>query len=528
MNQCDDKPLEYDYIIVGSGPAGAIIAKTLSDSFENSVLLLEAGDNDSNNPIIVDPRSQPLQYRPQFFWPGQTSQQTNADGKIVLWTTGRTLGGASSVNGMQYVRPTVSVLQEWERLLGPAWSVNQSLDYFKQLENYIGYTDNPDARGYGGPINIRQTLTELPPSTQKLVQAINQATGYPIISDYNDPDTPLGPFFRWQLYQQPNGARESSASAFLNEDVMAPEGDGVNGRNLKVLFRTTALRILINEAREAYGIEFIREGICLCAYARKKVIVSAGINSSQLLMLSGIGPANILTLAGIPVIYDNPNVGQNLANHTLNTALFRISPEDQYNLGDDPYALYQGGAFLPMPNSVPYRGVQLIGNIQGDRLALFIINLVPESRGSISVQNKDPLKQVVPDENLLGNAIDILNMMNVYRAYILPIADALSAIDPNYQLVSPSRDIIGDDQQLVSFIQENADLTFHEQGFNRMAASEQDGVVDAYGRVYGIQNLIVADTSIIPYTVDGNNSASVYLIGYTIANQLLREDAGWT
>lgn len=167
---------------------------------------------------------------------------------------------------------------------------------------------------------------------KKLVSAIEQATGFKEILDYNDPKTPLGPFTRWQLFQKPNGQRESSSTAFLSSDIMTPDGRGVNGRKLRVLFKSTALRVLFSQKR-AVGVEFLKQGKCVCAYARKKVIISAGINSAQLLMLSGIGPANLLEKAGIPVVFDNPNVGKNLRNHTLNFAVFTTNTNDIHRRG---------------------------------------------------------------------------------------------------------------------------------------------------------------------------------------------------
>lgn len=249
------------------------------------------------------------------------------DERTFEWTTGRLSGGGSSINGEQYVRPTPSVLREWEKLLGPLWSPEQAIQNFKQLENYHGKTNNPEIHGFHGRLNIRQAPTNPPRVTKKLVSAIEQATGFVKILDYNDPRTPLGPFNRWKLYQKTDGERESSSTAFLSSDIMTPDGIGVNGRKLRVFYKSTALRILF-EGKKAIGIEFLKEGHKVQAFARKKVIISAGINSAQLLMLSGIGPSKELQQADIPVVFDNPNVGEFLTNHTLNTATFTMNQKD--------------------------------------------------------------------------------------------------------------------------------------------------------------------------------------------------------
>lgn len=515
----------YDYIIVGSGPTGAIMAKTLSDNQNNSVLLIEAGDNNMNEIPILTSSAETWQYFPQYFWQGRTVRQFYANNRAFNWTTGRTLGGGSSVNGAQYVRPSPQVLEQWESVFGPLWSPEQATHYFTQLENYNGFTNDSAVHGYQGRIHIRQTPVEVPAITEKLVNAISQGTNFPVILDYNDPNTPIGAFYRWQLYQYSDGKRVSAATSFLSHDIMTPDGIGVNGRRLQVFFRTTALKIIINELHEAIGVSFLKEGSHQNAYARKYVIISAGINSSQLLMLSGIGPYETLTNHHIPVVVDNPNVGKNLLNHVLNTASFTVNLNDLPELQNDPFSLYQGGAFLPYPNtSINRRGVQLIGYISNNLLNLLIINLLPISRGQIIIQNNDPLKIAHADYGYLNNALDIEVIKDIFRYYIRNIADQLAAIDPAYRLVSPSYDIINDDLLLENYIRGNVGINYHEQCFNRMAPLQQGGVVDSLGRVYGVNRLIVADSSIIPYPIDSNNSATTYLIGYTIANQLLRED----
>lgn len=254
------RKLTFDYIIVGTGPAGAVIAKTLSDHKEVSVLVLEAGgNNDKDTPIRDSTFALELeeQFFPQYFWQGEGVPQEELDERAFEWTTGRLLGGGSSINGEQYVRPTSAVFWEWEKLLGPLWSPRRAISRFKKLEKYNGETDDLNARGFNGRIDIRQAPVNPTSMAEKLTTAIERATGYPEILDYNDPKTPLGPFTRWQLYQNPKGRRESSSTAFLSPDIMTPSGRGVNGRKLKVFFNSTALRVLFDKKR-ATGVEFLK------------------------------------------------------------------------------------------------------------------------------------------------------------------------------------------------------------------------------------------------------------------------------
>ena len=355
---------------------------------------------------------------------------------------------------------------------------------------------------------------------EKLVAAIEQATGFPEILDYNDPKTPLGPFTRWQLFQNPNGRRENSSAAFLSSDVMTPSGRGVNGRKLSVFFKSTALRCFFQQTRCGSGVHKRRKYVQ--ALARKKVIISAGINSAQLLMLSGIGPAKSLKDAGISVIFNNPNVGKRLRNHTLNFAVFTTNPNDNALPINDPNALYTGGAFLPDPSGIYHnrRAVQLAGIGSESMLTLALIYLRPKSRGSIKIQNNDPLKIVLADEGFLTNTEDLEAVKNIYKIYVKNIAAKLASIDKSYKLISPSLDVIDNDSELEEFIKQNFEHNHHQQSSLRMAPLKRGGVVDQRGNVHGVQDLIVADDSIIPFTVDGNTSAPAFLIGFTIARQL--------
>jgi choline dehydrogenase len=531
MNQSEKNKPIFDYVVVGTGPAGAVIAKKLTDDNRTSVLILEAGDNNSNEIPIRDSLYAPPfilrnNFSSQYYWPGKGIPQKYVNSRSFPWTGGRTLGGTSSVNNEQYVRPSQANMKQWEDFLGPLWSPKQETDQFSKLENYNGMTNNSNARGFNGRLDIRQTPVHPTSMVEKLVLAMERATGFPRILDYNDPCTPIGPFTRWQLYQMPNSIRESSDTAFLSPDIVNRYGQGVGGRRLIVSLNSTAQRIIFNNKKCAIGVEFVKEGKCICAYARKKVIISAGIRSPQLLMLSGIGPSKTLNEAGVPVICHNPNVGRHLTTHAVNMVTFTTNPHDKALPDNDPFALYSSGAFLPDPTpgaDQSRRGVQVIGLTGKDNTLNIAFYLTePKARGSLKIQNNDPLKMVLANEGFLNHPDDIAAIKNVLKVYIKNIAAELSRIDSNYRLISPTLETIDDDQKLEAFIKENLDATHHVQGTLRMAPNADSGVVDASGHVFGVKNLIVADDSIAPFVSDGNTSAPSFFIGANIAYQLLK------
>lgn len=515
----------YDYIVVGSGPAGCVIAKKLSDDGKNSVLLLEAGENNNKDPQIINSAaniSLPALYFAQYFWQGVTAPQTNVDNRKFEWTGGRLLGGGSSVNGEQYVRPSSAIFRKWEKYLGPIWSPEAATERFKELENYNGFTDNKKAHGFNGRLDVRQTPVKPTGMVKKIVSAIEQATGFKEILDYNNPDTPNGPFSRWQLTQRPNGERESAPRAFLSPDVADNKGLGVYGRRLTVMTKSTALRIIFH-GRHARGVEFLHEGKCRYAFACKKVIVSAGSRSPKLMMLSGIGPAELLKELGIPVVVDNPNVGKNLYNHLIPTAVFSVNPNDNPLPPDDPNAVYTGGAFLPNPVSgnPAIRQLQFVPFVLNGTLLFGFAMNQPKSHGTVRIQANDPFKLELADYNYFSDPADMELAKSTFRIYIKNIAEKLSAIDPHYQLLAPAADILDDDARLEAYIRQTTIEAYHEMGTLRMAPSPEEGVVNCKGEIFGVKDLIVADDSIIPFPVDGNTQAPSYLIGLTIARLIL-------
>lgn len=519
---CSPECFEADYVVVGMGAAGAGVAKILSDDRETSVIGIEAGGNYDNQTPIKDSTFAPIleeEFFPNYFYQLQQVPQTAAGGATFNYTTGRLLGGGSAINGEQYVQGSKLNYSQWEPLLGPFWSTKSIFHTFKKIEHYHGLTPNPEQRGFHGLVSIRQAPVVPTTMATKFVDAVAAATGFPEIIDYNDQNTPMGPFTRWQLFQKPNGRRESSSTAYL-EPFLDKNLVGTNGRKLTVLDRTTVLKVLF-KGNTAIGVRVLKDGKFANVIARKKVILCAGIYSNWILQVSGIGSKKLLKSLGIDVLVNNPNVGKNLVNQFINVAIFTANPNDVGVPANDPNALYVGGAFLPDPTppvNPALRGVQLIGASAGSgNFTLVIITTQPKSRGTVTIQSDDPLQIPLVDDMTFTNPADLTTFINIYRTYVVQIAAQLNAIDPQYTLVAPTLAVINDDQLLTQYILDNINHTHHWTGTCRMAPRNKGGVVDAHGNVYGVENLVVADDSIAPFIPDGNTAACAFMIGRKLA-----------
>lgn len=518
-----------DYVVVGMGASGAGVAKLLSNDLQTSVIGIEAGKNQDNDKPIKDSTEafdlQFTHYAAYFYQQDQLPEAFN--GEQFNYTTGYLWGGGSSINRELYVQGTNKNYKRWEELLGATWSVEKIRKTFKEIEKYNGRTSNPKARGFHGAVDIRQTPKHPTIMAQKFVRAITSATGFPKIFDYNNPKTPIGPFTRWQLYQKPNGRRESSSTAYL-EGIVGKNGKAFGKRKLTILSKASVGRILFDENKRAIGVEFVKKGKTCTAFAAKKVILCAGIFSPKLLMLSGVGPKKLLKSKGVDVVFDNPNVGKSLINHPIISTRFKANPEDRALPANDPNALYVGGAFLPNPtpgSSQSQRDVQFLGMSphRGSFVVLaFLIH--PKSRGYLKIQSNDPLKPVLTTDAILSNPDDLKAFKNIFKVYIKNIAKKLHAIDPRYKLVEPTLATINNDHLLTKFIKENVGVSHHWVTSCRMAPRSHGGVVNKYGHVYGVKNLVIADASIAPYINDGNTSAPAFMIGRMIAKQLIKAD----
>lgn len=528
--QAKNRSSSADYIVVGVGTAGAVVAKKLTDDKKTSVIALHVGENLTNDPLIKFSEFSGITVaaglfpEPPLYEGGPTTPQVNDDNRILEWILALPLGGASSINAGAYCRGTNQLYAQWEQIAGPNWSVNRITKLYKVLEKYRGITNNPAARGFHGLLNVFQipNPTDL---SETFTQAIIDATGFPFVLDYNDPLTPIGVSSQLQYTMKgKNGElRVSSAVAFLNDKVMTKDGFGVNGRKLRVLFDSPALRT-IWKGKKAIGVEYLHRGKKRKVYAKKGVIVCAGLRSSPFLLHSGIGSASLLESLDIPVIFDNPNVGQGLADQPGIRTIFTSDPLDTPL--NPPAGLFSQISWLPAPGGDPnVRSLRIatLNPIPGITLCLLDLNQ-PLSRGYVTIDSKDPLSPPVVNLGLFDNPADLTLLQQGFQTYIKNINQAIQAIDPLYQLIYPDPHVIDDINLLTTFIKQNIATNEHFQSHCRMAPLNQGGVVDSFGKVYGVKNLYVADDSIAPLVMDGSPMASAYLIGLNIADLLIKRD----
>lgn len=516
-----------DFIVVGMGAAGAVVMRTLADAKFN-VIGIEAGGNFDNDPLILDSTQSGRlegEFTWKFFYNQETVPNDDIGGMTMNYTTGRMLGGGSSINGMQYVRGSNAFWSNWQAINGSNWGPAAALNGFKALENFLGVSGqyNPIYHGTSGLMKIRQAPVTATTMATKFTNALALATSSSVISDYNNPTTPLGTFTRWSLFEQSNGDRASSSTDFLTP-ILPPTA------RHQILLNTTISKVIFDAGGKAIGIEAIQNGKTIYIRANKEIILSTGIHSNEILQRSGIGPADLLNSIGIPIIFANDNVGFGSRNHLINMAIFSVNPQDVPGVpASDPQALYVGGGFLPDPTTgsdPTLRGFQWIGmNPDGNSLIVAFYKLHPQSLGKDRIQDADPLRVSAMAEDLFSNPTDLQSIINVYKIQITALAAQLAAIDPSYQLQSPSLVIINDPDTtaLTAYIMSTIDHAHHWTGTCRMAPLDQGGVVDNQGYVYGVSGLRIADISIAPIQPDGNTAAPAFFVGYNIAQMIVQK-----
>ncbi len=538
-----DKTLKADIIVIGGGAAGCVLMNTLSKNGLFSVLGIEAGSNLTSEPEIeavgLPALLLPATAAYKYFWWGwrQTVPQSMLNGRVGGdWITGMMLGGGSSVNGLYYGRGSNAVYSRWETISDSKnWSLKKITKAFNDLENYQGLTITPGARGTKGPVNVLQTPTVSQMTRDILLPATLAAfPGIPVVEDYNDPivENCLDTRTQW-LIDSTGSKRVSSATAFLNSNVMTPEGRGVNGHKLNVIFDAVVQQIVFDKHGHAKKVKYIKDGKLIEAHARKAIVLAGGINSSKILQLSGIGPKKVLKNAGIEPVFINENVGKHLKNHPLISITLLANPADNGIPDGAPYAFTIHNVYLPEVGASANdpRMLQILfenvpaGNLSPVPLLIIGFELLnPKSEGSVAIQSDNPFQIAAASDGVYQNPIDLFNMKNAIKVYIRSLLDQLALVNPLSPFYKPiPQDPINgvifsgyDDAVVESYVKNNTNLGADARHFTshcKMAPLKEGGVVDGDTRVYGTKNCFIIDNSICPEIPNINTTASAMMIG---------------
>ncbi len=519
-----------DYIVVGIGTAGAVMAKKLSDDKTTSVIALHIGKNLTQDPLIKFSKNSVFTVVDgligfPYYETGSTVPQKEADNRQLHWALANPEGGASSVNAGAYCRGTNQLYAKWEAIAGPDWSVERINALYKRIENYRGKTTHPISRGKKGPLNIFQVIKPTKVS-KKFTQATIQATGYPYVLDYNDPSTPIGVSSRFQYSQKgiDGRLRVSSVNAYLDKTVVSPDGFGLDGRKLRIFFDSFALKT-IWQGKRAVGVEYLSDGSIKQVFAKKGVIVCCGLRSSPFLLHSGIGSKALLKKLKIPVKFDNPNVGQGLADQPAVRVIFTSNPADTPILKFPGF--FANISWLPAPNGdQKKREIRIATSSVIPGVTLGLIDLCQaRSRGTVTINSSDPTAPPVLNLNVLESKTDLALFQAALQVYLKKINEVISKNDPLYELIFPDPAILDNPDLVKKFIKENVASNEHFQSHCRMAPEKRGGVVDSQGRVYGVQNLYVADDSVVPLCMDGSPMATAYLIPENISDMIIANQA---
>lgn len=527
----------YDYVIVGAGSAGCVVANRLSADPGVTVALLEAGGRDTNPWIHIPAGYYRNILNPKITWQFGSGPEPHLGGRVINWPRGRVLGGTSAINGLLYVRGQARDFDVWRQFGNAGWSFADVLPYFKRAEHQERGAD--ELHGVGGPLGVSDVHMDNPVCDAFVKSCI--AEGIPFTKDFNGPSQAGVGYY--QLTNR-NGRRSTTAVAYLNPIK--------HRANLHIITNAEAQGLVL-EGKRVTGVRIKRHGQPMVVKANREVILSAGaIGSPHLMQVSGIGPGEVLKSAGVDVRHDLAGVGENLQDHyqarmvyemgargSLNEVwhsrwlqvktgleyIFKRSGMLTFGAGvvgvfaksspelDEPDIQFH---FIPLSGEGPGKGLHKFPGV-----IVSVCQLRPESRGYIRIKSPDPEVQPAIVSNYLEADLDrhvLLEAMKLARRIVArpPFAD----ITVREHL--PGRDQ-NSDEQLMKFAREQGTTIFHPCGTAKMGRDPK-AVVDERLRVHGLAGLRVADAAIMPTMTSGNTNAPTIMIGEK-ASDMIIEDA---
>ncbi|NIJ40205.1 choline dehydrogenase [Parvibaculum indicum] len=524
---------KYDYIIIGAGSAGCVLAARLTENPNNKVLLLEAGGKDKNMMIHMPAGVGSLIGGEKENWYYYTEEQKHLNNRKLFWPRGKVLGGSSSINGMIYIRGHGRDYDMWRQMGLEGWGFADVLPYFRRSEG--NENGNSAFHGGEGPLGVSNSG-----KTNVLFDAFVEAgkqAGYPYTDDFNGPQQEgVGPY----QHTIKNGQRCSAAKGYLVPALDRP--------NLTVETEALTNRILF-EGKRAIGVEYTQKGQVKTAHAEAEVLLSGGaVNSPQVLMLSGVGKSDYLSQFGIETVADLPGVGQNMQDHLDCTVIYECSQPITLHSMSNPlrmlmagmqYTFFksgvatsnglESGAFLKTRPELEIPDVQIHfvaammrdhARQKSDRhgFTVHVCQLRPESRGYVGLKSADPADHALIQPNYLESENDLRVMRDGTRMVRNIIEQrAMDAYrGPEFW---PGADKQSD-AEIDGWIRDTAETIYHPVGTAKMGHDEM-AVVDERCRVHGLEGLRVIDASVMPTLVGGNTNAPTIMIAEKISDDIL-------
>jgi len=534
---------QYDYIIVGAGSAGCVLANRLSANGKFDVLLLEAGGSDNRFWIQTPIGYGKTFYNPKVNWMYSTEPEPGINHQRSYWPRGKVIGGSSSINAMVYIRGQAEDYNDWRDLGNPGWGWDDVLPYFRKSET--NSEGGNDYRGNNGPLYVNNVSDQYHPLCKNFIESARQL-GFNYNPDFNGASQEGVGYYQ---INTKDGKRMSAARAYLHP--------ARHRSNCHVESNAQVTRILF-ENKRATGVEFNQKGVTKQVTARREVILSAGaINSPQLLQLSGVGSETILRQHNIPIVHSCEAVGRNMQEHLACTHYYRsrvptlnnqLSPWWGKALAGIQYLLTrrgilslsvnQAGGFVKSnperarPNlQLYFAAITYTTAPPGERplmapdpypgLLNCISQLRPKSRGVVEIASADPFQAPRIMPNYLSEEEDVIEMLEGIR--LLRKMAKTPALDKIIESEITPGPAIESDDEIINDIRQRSTTVFHPTSTCMMGSSARTAVVDSDCRVYGVNQLRVVDASIFPTVISGNTNAPTIMAAEKVSDKILSD-----